>query len=129
MGLKVKGGFEQTLKVLNKYYRIDGRKNLTRASQRIVTELRNNTPVNTGELRDGWNYEITHEAGNMVSEIYNDAHTDETRGRTAPVAVLLEHGHGTGTGGYVPGTHFISNTLDWVHDETIDEIKAVIRDA
>ena len=129
MGVKLKGDFKKSLQVLNKYYRIDGRKNLTRASERIITALQANTPVDSGELRDSWGFEIHREGCNQVSEIYNDAHAEETRGRAAPVVVLLEHGHGTGTGGYVPGTHFVSRTLDGMHDETIDEIKAVIKDA
>lgn len=129
MGLTVKGGFEKTLKVLDKYYRINGRKNLTRASERVVSALQDATPVSTGELRESWGYEISIENGNQVSEIYNDGHAEETQGRSAPVAVLLEYGHGTGTGGYVPGTHFVSRTLEGIHDETIDELEAVIRDA
>ncbi len=129
MGLTVKGDFKKTLKVLNKYYRIDGRKNLTRASERVVDRLRSNTPVDTGELRDSWGYDISIQGGNLVSEIYNDGHAEETRGRTAPVVLLLEHGHGTGTGGYVPGTHFVSRTLEDTHDDTIDELEAVIKDA
>ncbi len=128
MGWHLRGDFTNTLKILNKYYRINGKKNLTRASERVCEVLARETPVETGETANAWYFEIKREHGNQVSEIKNSAHADETRGRCAPVAVLLDTGHGTGTGGYVPGSHYITRTIDSTHDETIDEIKAVIKD-
>jgi len=130
MGVKIKGDFRKSLEVLNKYYRIDGRRNLTRASERLVDALRDNTPVDSGETKDSWGYKVRiGDNGNLVSEITNSAHADEIAGRAAPVPMLLEYGHGTGTGGYVPPTHFVSRTMDDMHDETINDIKAVIKDA
>ena len=129
MGVTVHGKFRKAIAVMNKFYRIDGRKNLTRASERVCDALASETPVRTGETAAGWDFNIRYgDGGEQVSEIFNYAHREETQGRAMNVALLLHYGHGTGTGGYVPGTHYITRVVNGMHDDTIKEIKAVIDD-
>lgn len=104
---KVKGDFSSTLDWLNTKRNIEARSALRQIGDHIIERLQAETPVDTGELRDSWYYKIDKIRGNYVLSVYNDAHKDEVDG----LVYMLEYGHGTGTGGWVPPTHFVSRAL------------------
>jgi hypothetical protein len=86
-----------------------------------VSALAAATPVDTGETASQWGYEIEHSRGRH-SITWTNAHTV---GGT-PVAIMLQYGHGTGTGGYVQGQDFINPALKPIFDKISDEVwKAV----
>jgi hypothetical protein len=39
-----------------------------------------------------------------------------------PIAVILQYGHGTGTGGYVKGVDYINPALQPVFEETLNNV-------
>ena len=45
----------------------------------------------------------------------------------APVAILIQYGHGTGNGGYVAGRDYINPALAPIFDEIAKGIKAEVR--
>jgi hypothetical protein len=71
-----------------------------------VTALAAATPKDSGEAADAWYYEIVKEK-NSYSIIWDNS---KMVGST-PLVVLLQLGHGTGTGGYVQGRDFINPAL------------------
>lgn len=77
-----------------------------------------NTPRDTGETASSWTSEITTKGS--VSEIswMNTAHP----GANVNIAKLIDQGHGTGTGGYVPPRPYIKKSMDQVWKKAGDRI-------
>lgn len=80
--------------------------------------LEANTPRDTGETADGWVSEITTKGD--VTEIAwkNTAHPEAG----VNVAKLIELGHGTGTGGYVPPNPYIEKAMKPIWDRAGDKV-------
>lgn len=71
-----------------------------------VNSLRAMTPKDTGETANSWGYEIN-EDGDSISLVFtNDAQNDGI-----PIAILIQYGHGTATGGYVQPNDFINPAM------------------
>ena len=67
------------------------------------------TPKDTGKTAASWYYKINYNGNKGSSiEFYNTSMDDH--GQT-PVVILLQYGHGTGTGGYVQGIDFVNPTI------------------
>ena len=73
-----------------------------------VNALAKATPIDEGDTRASWNYRITPKS----IEWYN---THVNNG--ANVAILIQYGHGTGTGGYVAGRDYINPAIRPIFDE------------
>lgn len=85
---------------------------LERYGEAGVNALSAATPRDTGNTANSWNYEISFKDG-----VYSIAWTNSNVAKGyAPIAVLLDVGHGTGTGGYVQGRHFVEPALKDVFD-------------
>lgn len=82
-----------------------------------VEALRSATPIDTGTTAASWRYGVKMEA-NMVTLYWNN--DNDVSG--VKVAVILQYGHGTGTGGYVVGLDYINPALKPVFDKIIDEV-------
>lgn len=81
-----------------------------------VNALSNATPVETGETASSWYYEIVQRKNYFSIRWYN-SHVEEGR----PIAILLQYGHGTGTGGYVEGRDYINPTMRPIFDAMVDD--------
>jgi hypothetical protein len=79
--------------------------------------LVNATPVDTGLAASSWGYRILNDASGAELEWYN---TDIEGG--VSVVILIQYGHGTGTGGYVAGRDFINPAIQGVFDKIADDI-------
>jgi hypothetical protein len=80
--------------------------------------LASGTPRDTGETASGWVSEIT--TNGDITEIAwkNNAHP----GATVNVAKLIETGHGTGTGGYVPPRPYIKDAMNPIWKTAGDKV-------
>lgn len=90
---------------------------------RVVAEygeqsLASGTPKDTGETAAGWVSEITTYRGNSVIEWMNIAHPEAK----VNVAKIIEQGHGTGTGGYVPPNPYIERSMAPVWNNSVDKM-------
>lgn len=95
---------------------------LSRYGQQGVAALAAATPKDSGETAAAWYYEVIQDSTSW-SIVWGNRHVDEGR----PIAVLLQHGHGTGTGGYVPGQDYINPALRPIFNKMAEEgWKAVI---
>lgn len=120
-----KGDFNVIRSWLDKVTKRNPSKTLGRIASQGTTNLKNNTPRDTGETASSWVTEITTK-GN-ISEIAwkNTAHPDAE----VNVAKLIELGHGTGNGGYVPPKPYIKKSMDPVFKDVGDRVvKELIRE-
>lgn len=81
-----------------------------------VAALSSATPVESGLTASSWGYEITQ--GNSSAKI---TFTNSNFNKGVPIAIILQYGHGTGTGGWVQGRDYINPAIQPVFDEIVDE--------
>lgn len=105
------GPFKKTEEYLLKISRGGIFAQLSRYGQEGVNALAAATPKDTGLTADSWYYEIIQDATSW-SIVWGNSYVVDSR----PIAVLLQYGHGTGTGGYVEGRDYINPALRPVFD-------------
>lgn len=81
-----------------------------------VAALASATPTETGLTASSWTYEIERK-GSSVSIVYKNLNIN----KGVPIAVILQYGHGTGTGGWVQGRDYINPAIQPVFDRIADE--------
>lgn len=115
-----KGSFSKTMKFLNGVRRKNYLNVLNKYGQLGVLALMVNTPVDTGKTALSWNYEIEEdESKDLITlRFYNTNVVDDW----ANVAILLQYGHATRTGGWVEGIDYINPALKPVFDKFADEM-------
>ncbi|MBO7451143.1 MAG: HK97 gp10 family phage protein [Clostridiales bacterium] len=84
---------------------------LKRYGEQGVMSLKQSTPKDSGETASLWRYEIIEEGSNITLAFINDAQNDGI-----PIAVLIQYGHGTGTGGYVQPNDYINPAMQPIFD-------------
>lgn len=112
--IKQKGDFKNTEKYLkSKKDRIIH--NLERYGEEGVQALAAATPKRSGLTASSWYYKI--EYGKESSKIswHNSNIVDGY-----PIAVLIQYGHGTGTGGFVQGIDYINPAIQPVFERIAD---------
>jgi len=75
------------------------------------------TPRDTGRTAESWGYQIGHTKGVYAISWWNTHIEDGCN-----IAVFIQYGHGTGTGGYVPGIDYINPAMRPVFEKTINDI-------
>ena len=80
-----------------------------------VAALASATPVKTGKTANSWYYEIKRQNGSVSIEFKNSNIKDGV-----PIAVILQYGHGTGTGGWVQGRDYINPAIQPIFDKIAD---------
>lgn len=113
--IKSKGNFKKTDSLLAKILKRDYVTVLTKYGQLGVEALRGATPVDTGLTANSWSYEIVEDSSGVKIYWKN---SNIVKG--VPIAVILQYGHGTGTGGYVEGTDYINPALKSVFKKIAD---------
>ena len=78
-----------------------------------VRNLSNNTPKDTGETAAGWESDVKTNGDTTEISWKNTAHPESK----VNVAKLIEVGHGTGTGGYVPPRPYIKDAMKPIWEE------------
>lgn len=81
-----------------------------------VAALSSATPVDSGETANSWFYEIEHNNGS-ASITFCNSHIN----KGVPIAIILQYGHGTGTGGWVEGRDYINPAIQPVFDKIVDD--------
>ena len=117
IAIKQHGDFSKTdnfLKSLKQQRMFDA---LERYAQKGVEALAAATPVDSGLTASSWYYEIRHTNNEVTIEFCN---SNIQNG--CPIAVILQYGHGTGTGGYVEGVDYINPALQPVFEEILNNV-------
>lgn len=115
--LTSKGNFEPTRGFLNRLLKHNIFSTLDTYGRMGVEALSNATPVATGLSSQSWGYRIIKHHSNIRIEWYN---TNVVNG--TPVVILIQYGHGTGTGGYVQGRDFINPVVRPLFDKIADDM-------
>lgn len=116
------GSFENTDKFFSHMLSGSIFKSLDQYAQRGVEALAAATPERTGKTANSWSYEIEKSGGNY-SIYWANSDLDE---EGTPIVILLQYGHGTGTGGYVQGRDFITPAIVPIFDQISNDVwKAV----
>lgn len=117
------GSFAKTEAFLAKLRNLDSviMAEMNRGGQEGVDALSRATPIETGLAAKAWYYEATASRGVYTLSWFN---SDVENG--FPVVIMLQYGHGTGTGGYVSGRDFINPAIKPIFDKIANNIwKAV----
>ena len=111
-----KGDFSKATKYLEKAKKAAGMKDLSKYGKAGVAALSSATPVDSGLTASSWYYEIKNQNGRISIDFCNSNVNDGV-----PIAVILQFGHGTGTGGWVQGRDYINPAIQPVFDKIADE--------
>lgn len=101
-----KGDFSKTKNYFNKVREAAQVRILDRYGQQGVDALSAATPVRTGLAASSWYYEVEH-----GSDYHKIVFSNSDIENGFPVAIMLQYGHGTGTGGWVEGIDYINPAL------------------
>ena len=118
MGIVIthRGNFRNTERFFNRMSKFEITSLLNKYGERGVAVLSAATPQNTGKTSESWNYEVER-TGSGYSIIWTNTNINDG----VNIALILQLGHGTGTGGYVTGIDYINPSLGPVFDEIADE--------
>lgn len=111
------GNFEKTEKFLKYMSKNDIFRNLDRYGREGAAALARATPADTGLAASSWTYEIRKEGSTYTIAWLN---TNIENG--FPVAIMIQYGHGTGTGGYVAGRDYINPAIRPIFDRIADDV-------
>lgn len=82
-----------------------------------VQALSSATPTETGLAASSWYYEIEQTSTSVKITFLNSDIEDGF-----PVAIMLQYGHGTGTGGWVQGRDYINPAIQPIFDELAEDV-------
>ncbi len=89
---------------------------LDRYGREGVSALASATPTDTGKTATSWFYEIVRKDGSVSIEFHNSNIQNGV-----PIAIILQYGHGTGTGGWVEGRDYINPAIRPIFDKLAND--------
>lgn len=113
------GNFKRLERYLQKSSGLDMTKFLSGFGQKGVNLLAQATPKDTGETSNSWFFDVKEENGKTVISWYNG---NVSNGGEV-IALLIQYGHGTGTGGYIPPIDFVNPAMTELFDTISEELK------
>lgn len=112
-----RGDFVKTDNFLEKARRIFLEIRLESYAAEGVQALANATPKKTGKTAASWRSEVSVSDKEIRIDWMND-----NINKGVPIAVILQYGHGTGTGGYVQGRDYINPAIQPIFDKIADAV-------
>lgn len=124
VNFEVSGGFTKTERFLNRMKRREYLNVLDEFGRDGVQALRNATPVDSGATAEAWDYEIKR-TRNYTEIVWTNSNINDG----VPISVILQYGHGTGTGGYVQGRDYINPAIRPIFDKIAEKAWKVVTSA
>jgi hypothetical protein len=118
------GSFDKTESFLKRVQKLDIPGVLESCGQLGVNALSHATPIETGLAAQSWGFQVSASRG-----VYEIAWTNTDTENGFPVVIMLQYGHGTGTGGYVAGRDFINPTIRPIFDQIAERVWRVVSNA
>ena len=112
------GDFDNTRRFLRNARSFSATRLLKECGEKGVQALSLATPVDTGKTAASWAYEIVKTKTSVIVQWTNS----NIGNGWAPIAILIQYGHGTATGGYVAGRDYINPAIQPIFDEMADKI-------
>ena len=107
-----KGDFSKLNKYLERTKEAVKLGELDKYGREGVAALASATPTDSGLTARSWYYEIKRQNGS-VSIVFKNSNINEG----VPIAIILQYGHGTGTGGWVQGIDYINPAIQPIFDK------------
>jgi hypothetical protein len=106
-----KGDFSKLTRYLERVKEVIRRGDLDKYGRAGVAALASATPIDTGLTASSWYYEIENANRSAVISFHNSNIQNGV-----PIAIILQYGHGTGTGGWVEGRDYINPAIRPIFD-------------
>lgn len=124
--IKQSGSFDKTTRFLQQMSNFNNivLAELRASGQKGVNALASATPYSSGIAAHSWGYEVeSNESGCSITWTNSDIE------HGFPVAIMLQYGYATGTGGYVQGRDYINPAIRPIFDEIADRVWKVVTSA
>lgn len=122
VGFEVKGNMSKTQSYLNKLQSLSHNSIFDKYGQEGVIALSEATPKNTGLTASSWYYKVEYTKDGAVIS-WNNSNTNNG----VNIAMILQYGHGTGTGGYVTGIDYINPAMEPVFTKILEDAWKEVR--
>lgn len=114
---KVSGDWNKTLRFLNKASNLKFNEVLNKAGSMGVQALSGATPTRSGKTASSWTYDVK-----SINKGFKITWRNTNMNRGYCIAMLIQHGHGTGWGGYVQGIDYINPAMAPVFQEIAEMV-------
>lgn len=121
---RAENDFAQSKKYLRKLKTKKFQNTLMKYAEIGLQALKDATPKDSGFTAESWYVNVV--IGESYSKIYwHNSHFEKSNktGGLYPIAILIDVGHGTGTGGYVGPANYIEPALQPVIEEISESIR------
>ena len=122
MSLSWQGDYRATKRWMDKMEAGSVADVLRSGGEKGIEALSAATPVRTGKTAASWGFEAKTSSKGVTLTWTN---SNVVNG--VPIAIILQYGHGTGTGGYVHGRDYINPAMRPVFDEIESRISRMLR--
>ena len=111
-----KGDFSKLISFLERVKNVVKDIDLDKYGREGVAALASATPVESSLTANSWYYKIERQNGSILINFYNSNINEGV-----PIAIILQYGHGTGTGGWVEGRDYINPAIQPLFDKIADD--------
>lgn len=115
IGVKVRGSFSKTERFLKNAKQLKIERLLGKYGEKGVAALASATPVDSGLTASSWYYKVV-VTPYYAKLVFCNSHSN----KGVPIAIILQYGHGTGTGGWVEGRDYINPAVQPIFDELVE---------
>lgn len=112
ISFRQKGDFKKLTRYLERAKEVVKLGDLDKYGREGVQALSSATPVDSGLTASSWYYTIENKNG-TAKIMFNNSNIQNG----VPIAVILQYGHGTGTGGWVEGRDYINPAIRPIFDK------------
>lgn len=116
-----KGSFKKTEAFLKRMQNREHLAALDKFGPIGVAALAAATPVESSRTANSWSYEIIRKKG-YYSIVWLNTNVEDG----VPIAIILQYGHGTKNGGYVPGRDYINPAIRPIFDQIAADMWRVV---
>lgn len=116
ISFKQQGDFSKTIRYLENAKKVSNFSFLDKYGEEGVAALSAATPKESGKTANSWYYKIENDKGRIRIDFCNSNIQNGV-----PIAILLQYGHTTGTGGWVEGKDYINPAVQPIFDKIANE--------
>lgn len=113
--LTSKGDFSKATNYFKKLQRASKVEIAEKYGNAGVAALSSATPVDSGRTASSWYFTVDNQNGNIKINFCNSNVNNGVN-----IAIILQYGHGTGTGGWVEGRDYINPAIQPIFDKLAD---------
>ena len=116
IGYRCKGDFSKSNRYLEKVKHAVRLSALDKYGKEGVAALASATPVDSGLTASSWTYKIER-TDKSIKLLFLNSNIQNG----VPIAIILQYGHGTGTGGWVEGRDYINPAIQPIFDRIVND--------